>query len=116
MNLTITRRRMEPDIDVIELAGRVTLGRDTSELETVVTGIFAAGGRKIIIDLAGVTYVDSSGVGVIAYASGKARSSDAKLAVTGCQGMVLEVFRITRIDLVVPFFPDIASAAASFSS
>lgn len=106
---------MEPDIDVIELAGRVTQGRDTSELESIVTGIFAAGGRKIIIDLVGVTYIDSSGVGVMAYAASKARGADAKLAITGCGGMVLEVFRITRIDLVVPFFPDIASAVASFS-
>lgn len=116
MTLTITSRRMEPDTDILELSGRITMGHETSELEAIVTGIFAAGGRKILIDIAGVTYVDSSGVGVIAYAANKAREVGAKLAVVAARGMALEVFRITRIDLVVPFFPDIPSAVASFGS
>ena len=116
MNLTLTPRRMEPDVDIVELTGRITLGRDSGQLESTVTGLLAAGSHKIIIDLAGVTYVDSSGVGSIAFSANKATQAKAKLAVVGARGLVLEVFRITRIDLIVPFFPDVPSAVASFDS
>src|SRR5258708_6352448 len=116
MNLTITPRKMDPRLDVIELAGRLTLGRDNGDLENTLTALLATGSKKIIIDLSGVKYVDSSGVGSIALTASKATQSGGRLVAAGAKGMVLEIFRLTRVDLLVPFFPDVAAAAASFSS
>ena len=116
MNLTITTRKQEPGIDIVKLDGRLTLGRDNSQLETTVVDLLAQGSKKIIIDLTGVTYVDSSGVGSLAFSSSKAGKSGSRLVAAGAKGMVLEVFHLTRVDLLVPFFPDVAVAAASFTT
>jgi anti-sigma B factor antagonist len=116
MNLTTTTRKLDPDVDIVELAGRLTLGRDNVNLEHIVANLLAAGARKIVLDLSEVHYVDSSGVGSIALSSSKATQSGARLAAAGAKGMVLEVFRMTRVDLLVPFFPDIPSAVSSFTT
>lgn len=116
MEVTINARKVDPDIDVLELAGRMTLRRENGQIETAVRKLVAAGSRKIILDLSGVTYVDSSGVGSIAVSFTWAKEGNARLVASGAEGMVGEIFRLTRVDLLVPFFPDIPTAAASFSS
>src|SRR5262249_39515919 len=116
MNLTITPRKIAPDVDVVELTGRIKLGKDNGQIETTVADLLSAGARKIVLDLSGVTYVDSSGVGTIALSASKAGARHASLAACGANGMVREIFRITRVDLLVPFFHDVDSAVASFSS
>jgi len=116
MEVTINARKVGSDIDVLELAGRMTLRRENGQVETAVRNLLAAGASKIILDLSGVTYVDSSGVGCIAVSFNWAKDGNARLVASGAEGMVGEIFRITRVDLLVPFFPDIPSAVASFST
>ena len=116
MTLTVTTRRLDPDIDVVDLAGRITLGRDNANLETTVVGLLTTGSKKVIVNLSEVHYVDSSGVGSLALTHSKATQSGARLVAAGAQGMVLDVFHLTRVDMLVPFYPDIAEAVASFRS
>ena len=116
MEVTINTRKVDPDIDVLELAGRMTLRRENGQIETAVRKLVAGGSSKIILDLSGVTYVDSSGVGAIAVSFTWAKEGNARLVASGAEGMVGEIFRLTRVDLLVPFFPDVSSAAASFNS
>lgn len=108
--LSLEIRQIEPGITVIELGGRVTLGRESGQIEGAVLKALNDGAQKLVIDLSKVTYIDSTGIGVIAYCFGKISQSGAQAAVSGALGLVRELFKLTRLDSVIAFFPDVASA------
>jgi anti-anti-sigma factor len=68
-----------------------------------------------VIDLSQVGYVDSTGIGVIAYCFGKISKKGAHAAVSGARAMVMDVFRLTRLDSVIPCFPDVSSACEALA-
>ena len=113
MILSLTTRKYADDISVVELAGRITLGRESSQIETVLVKLLDQGVKKFVIDLAKVDYIDSTGIGRIAYCFGKITQSGAVARVAGAKGLVMDLFRITRLDSVIRFFPDAASACQS---
>jgi len=116
MLLSLTTRICDPGITVIELSGRITLGRESSQIETAVLKALSDGMQRIVVDMAGVTYIDSTGIGIIAYCFGKISQKGAQGAVAGAKGLVLDVFKLTRIDSVVKFYPDVASACEALSA
>jgi anti-sigma B factor antagonist len=116
MALSLTTRKCEPDITVLEIGGRITLGRDSSQIEVAVLKALKDGSLKLVIDLSQVSYIDSTGIGIIAYCFGKISQKGARAAVSGANGLVLEVFKLTRLDSVIHFFPDVASACAGLAA
>jgi anti-sigma B factor antagonist len=115
MVLSLTTRKFGDDVSVVELAGRITLGRESSQIETVLVKLLDQGVRKFVIDLAKVDYIDSTGIGRIAYCFGKITQAGAVARVSGARGLVMDLFRITRLDSVIRFFPDAASACQSLT-
>jgi anti-sigma B factor antagonist len=115
MVLSLTTRTCEPGITVIEISGRITLGRERDQIEATVLKTLSAGVERIVVDLKDVSYVDSSGIGAITYCFGKIAQKGARGAVSGAKGVVLDVFKLTRVDSVVPFYPDVESACAALT-
>lgn len=116
MVLSVTTRKREPGITVIEIAGRVTLGQERGRIEAAVLKALDEGAQKLVIDLAEVSYIDSTGIGIIAYCFGKIAQKGAHGAVAGAKGLVLEVFKLTRLDTMIHFFPDVDSACNSLAA
>jgi len=116
MVLTLETRQCEPGILVIELGGRITLGPERGQIQTAVTKALNDGIKKLIFDLSQVAYIDSSGIGIIAYCFGKIAQQGGSAAVAGAGGLVKEVFKLTRLDNVIPFFPDIVSACEGLTT
>lgn len=116
MVLSISKRRIEPDILVLKLSGRLTLGRDSQELEWMVGDLLAKNETKLIFDLADLTFMDSTGLGIVAVCSGKLRESGNPLCVAGANGPVQRLFKITGIEKVLSLYPGVDEAAQSFAS
>jgi anti-sigma B factor antagonist len=110
MVLKIEKRQLENGVTVIEIGGRIALGRDSRHIEPEMVGAIAGGARTIIMDLAGVSHIDSTGIGIMAYCFGKATQKGAELRIVGAKDNILELFRVTRLVNVIPFFPDVISA------
>jgi anti-sigma B factor antagonist len=91
MGLSLTTRKCEPGITVVELAGRITLGRESGQIETNIVRMLKEGVRRIVIDLAKVEYIDSTGIGIIAYCFGKISQAGAESRVAGATGLVMEL-------------------------
>ena len=51
------------DVTIVDTSGKLTLGEGTSTLRTKIQELVAGGSRRIILNLADVTYMDSSGLG-----------------------------------------------------
>ncbi|HVW83962.1 MAG TPA: STAS domain-containing protein [Bryobacteraceae bacterium] len=116
MILSLATRKCDPDIAVLELAGRITLGRESGQIEASLVKLLNEGVRKVVIDLSKVDYIDSTGIGRIAYCFGKITQAGAQARVSGAQGLVMDLFRITRLDSVIQFYPDAASACESLGA
>jgi anti-sigma B factor antagonist len=116
MALNLATRKCQPDITVIEIGGRITLGRESSQIEVAVLKALKDGSQKLVIDLSQVSYIDSTGIGIIAYCFGKISQKGARAVVSGANGLVLEVFKLTRLDSVITFFPDVTAACAGLAT
>jgi anti-sigma B factor antagonist len=116
MLLSLTTQTREPGILIASITGRIALGVEKGQIEEAVVGALKNGVRKIVIDLAHVSYIDSAGVGIIAFCFGKSSQLGAQFAVAAADPRVMDVFRITRLDQVVTFFPDVDSACAALSA
>src|SRR5258708_15734190 len=101
MGLSLTTRKCEPGITVVELAGRITLGRESGQVETGIVKMLKEGVRRIVINLTGVEYIDSTGIGSIAYCFGKISQAGAETRVAGATGLVMDLFRLTRLGSVI---------------
>ena len=116
MLLSLTTQTREPGIVIVSITGRIALGVEKGQIEEAIVGALQKGVRKIVIDLEHVSYIDSAGVGIIAFCFGKASQLGAQFSVAGTDARVTDVFRITRLDQVVTFFPDVDAACAALSA
>jgi len=112
--LEIRTTQLTPDIVVLEIAGRITLGRESKQLEWAVESLVGEGRKKVIFDIAGVTNVDSTGIGIIVMSSGKLKKAGGELRVAGASAHVGEVMKMTNVDQIVVLHPTTAAAAAGF--
>ena len=116
MLLNIQKKRVEPDIMVIEWEGRICLGNSAKELEWAVAELQKANEMKVIFDLSGVTQMDSTGIGIIAMCSGKMKKAGGELRVAGAKGVVEEVLKLTHMESIVSLHGTAAEAVAGFAS
>jgi anti-sigma B factor antagonist len=114
MILNIERKQIPPDITVLEMTGRIILGNNSRDVELQLTQAINQNLRKVIFDLAGVTILDSTGVGIVVMCHAKLKKAGGELRVAGATGMVEETLRMTSVDKIVHFFPTVAAAAANF--
>ena len=67
--LEIHRKHIEPDIFVIQPAGRILMGRPCQEIEWLVDELVRGNIKKLVVDLTAVDRVDRTGIGVIVTSS-----------------------------------------------
>ncbi len=111
MLLNIESRRIDPDITVIEFSGKITMSAERLEIENMVEDLVRKNQRKVIFDLAGVEYIDSTGMGTIVVCFNKVKQGGGQLRVAGTQERVTKIFKITRLDTVLAFYPTTQAAA-----
>ena len=112
--LEIQTKQVPPDIVVLEIAGRITLGRESKQLEWAVESLVGEGRKKVIFDLSGFTGVDSTGIGIIVMSSGKLKKAGGELRVAAATAHVQEVMKMTNLDQIVALHATTAAATADF--
>lgn len=112
--LTIEKKVLPPDVVLLEIAGRIVLGRECQSVEWQVQDLLKANQKKVILDLSKVNMVDSTGVGIVVMCLARLKKAGGELRIAGATGKVEEVFRLTNIDKVTPLYPTAAAAAEKF--
>ena len=108
-------RQVEPDITVASLTGQLNLGNRLMEFEHAIKQRIQEGSRKMVLDLSGLTFIDSAGLGMVATCSGTMEKNGGQLVVVGAPGKVNEIFELTRLNRVIGVYPDLDSACKAFS-
>jgi anti-sigma B factor antagonist len=109
-------RHHEPDITVASMTGQLNLGNRLAEFEHNIKLRIVEGTRKIILDLTGVTYIDSAGLGMVAACAGIIFKAGGKLVVVSPGGRITQMFEITRLNRVIDLYSDFDAACAAFTT
>ena len=113
--LRIQRKQIEPDIELLEISGRITLGYECQDVEVAVEDLIRDSKKKVVFDLTGLDYIDSTGIGIIIMCCGKMRAAGGELRLAALQPRIAELMKITRLDQVIQFYPTAAAAMENFT-
>jgi anti-anti-sigma factor len=113
MPLEISIRESE-GVTIVDLEGRASIGPNTDRLDHELRKLAAAGVRKILVNLAGLTMIDSSGIATIAGTYVSLAREGGSLKLMRPSDRVREVLTVMRILNSIPTFEDEAAALASF--
>ena len=114
--------RQTSDVTILDLNGRLSLGEALAfgpgsglVLSETIRELTKKGQKKILLNLAGVTYVDSSGVGQLVGALTTARNQSGDIKLLKPSVHVLDLLKTTKLDGVFDIHEDETAAIQSFS-
>jgi len=103
------------DVTVIDAAGRITLGEGSSTFRDTVRDHIAKGNKKLLINLAEVSYIDSSGIGELVTAFTTVTNNGGQLKLLNLTHRVRDLLQITKLYTVFEVFSDEAEGVRSFT-
>ena len=105
--------RNRGDVIIVHCQGRVVY-RDEAAALSRLAGEFLADGSKVVLDLSGVTAMDSAGIGELALLQTWAQERNANLKCAGPNDVVRTLLDLTNLDSVVEVHPTLDLALESF--
>ena len=102
---------LDGDVHVVSVAGELDL-HTADDLSSELEGAIAQGPRRLVVDLGGVTFLDSTALGALVGAAKRARLAGARTVVVTDDPHTSKVFRITALDRVVDVRRTLAEAVA----
>jgi anti-sigma B factor antagonist len=113
MGFTVSQREKE-GIVILDLAGALTVGDAATALRTTLREIVSAGGSNVILNLATVDYIDSTGLGAMVVCFTTLRKSGGRLVLLNLIRRHLELLVLTKLSTVFEIFDDEQDAVNSF--
>jgi anti-sigma B factor antagonist len=107
--------RQNGDVTILDLNGRITIGSGEEALRNATQEILNNGAKKVVINMGGVTMIDSSGIGELVSAYTTATNRGAKLKLANLPAKVSDILTITQLITVFDVFDSEAEAVQSFA-
>src|SRR5580704_17489185 len=108
--ITETSTRKIGDVDIVDIAGRLSLGNTLVSIETAILNLIEQGSRRLVISIPGLTSIDSAGFGMLMGCSGHMEQAQGKLRIAGAQGPVARAFEVVHRDRVAGVDADVDAA------
>jgi anti-sigma B factor antagonist len=99
-------------VTVLQCSGRVVLG-ESAGLRDAIRDALSRGETHIVLDLTGVNYIDSSGIGELVSGYTVTRNSGGNLLLAGLQKRVRDLLQITKLYTVFDVFENVSAAVES---
>jgi anti-sigma B factor antagonist len=102
------------DVYVLDCSGKITLGEGTMAIRNTVKDVLKGGGKKIILNLSDVNYIDSSGIGELVSSYTTVTNQGGHLKLVNLTKKIQELLAITKLLTVFQVFDSEQAAIASF--
>ena len=109
-----TSTRSLGGVVIIDCSGRIVMGEETAFLRHQVKDLLNES-RQIVLSLADVNYIDSSGLGTLVGLNSSARSVGGEIKLAGLTERVKDVLQITKLGSLFEFYNTVEEAASTFN-
>ncbi len=106
--------KSDGDITIIELSGKVMGGPDHEKFKNAITELIEAGCKNFILDLSGVPWINSTGLGILISGFTSIKNSGGVMKVCSVKERVLSIFYISQLENVFEVFENCDEAKKSF--
>jgi len=113
VSMKVTIRQVD-SVTVVDVSGRITLGEGCTQLRELVRDQLSKGNKWILLNLADVTYIDSSGIGELVSAFTGVAKQGGALKLLHLTKKVHDLLQITKLYTVFDVHDDEARAIGSF--
>lgn len=111
MNVNV---RQSGDVTILDLKGRITIGSGDVALRNAIHEVMNNGAKKVLINMADVSTIDSSGIGELVSAYTTATNRGAKLKLANLPAKVTDILTITQLITVFDVYDSEAEGVGSF--
>ena len=106
--------RTDGDVAVVDLNGKITIGEGDVVLRDAVDKVLKDDSKKILLNLAKVSYMDSAGIGELVACYKRAREKGGELKLLNPSGKVFDLLQLTKLEEIFETHRDEAEAVKSF--
>jgi anti-sigma B factor antagonist len=107
--------RQAGDVTILDLEGKVTIGEGSVALRTAIRRLLGEGKNKILLNLAGVSYIDSSGIGELVSSFTAVKKEGGNLKLLKLTQKIQDLLAITKLLTVFDTFDDESAALSSYN-
>ncbi len=108
------RERQAGDVTVLDMEGKITIGEGSVTLRTTIRRLLEEGKKKILLNLAGVSYIDSSGIGELVSSYTAINKDGGQLKLLNLTQKLRDLLTITKLLTVFDVYEDESDALNSF--
>ncbi len=112
--LTSLETRRVGRVAIVDVAGRLTLGDPASEFGKIIDQLARSGHKQVLVNLQGVDYIDSSGMGALVEGAARLRSREGELKLTGVSDKVSILLQAANLDTAFQIFSRELEGVESF--
>jgi anti-sigma B factor antagonist len=106
--------RQAGDVTVLDMSGKVTIGEGSVALRTAIRRLLEEGKKRILLNLAGISYVDSSGIGELVSSYTAINKEGGQLKLLNLTQKIQDLLTITKLLTVFDVYDSEADALNSF--
>ncbi len=111
MAMDIQHAEVAPAVVVVTITGKLMMGTVRDQIVALVDRLLQEGKRTIVFDLAGVTALDSTGIGQFISSFNRILAAGGVMRMARAEGHVFQTFHVSLLDKVFPFYPTLEEAA-----
>jgi anti-sigma B factor antagonist len=113
MGLEIGHREVE-GIEIVDLEGRLTFGEEDLQFRNEIDKLVRTGKNRLVLNLARVTDIDTTGLGTLLFAMAKLRKAGGALALVNLNPSHIELLVLAKLETVFEVFGDEQNAINTF--
>jgi anti-sigma B factor antagonist len=106
--------RQAGDVTVLDMSGKITIGEGSVSLRTAIRRLLEEGKKRILLNLAGVSYIDSSGIGELVSSYTAINKEGGQLKLLNLTQKLQDLLTITKLLTVFDVYESEADALNSF--
>ncbi|MFC6634860.1 STAS domain-containing protein [Microbulbifer taiwanensis] len=108
-------QRQVDGVSILSISGKITIGEGDIKVREKVADLLENGSNKLLMDIEGVNYIDSSGLTELVNCHSKTSDRGGQLKLLNPTPKVAELLFVTRLNSVFETFHDEGDAVASFA-
>jgi anti-sigma B factor antagonist len=108
------KERQAGDVTVLDMSGKITIGEGSVALRSAIRRLLEEGKKRILLNLAGVGYIDSSGIGELVSSYTAINKEQGQLKLLNLTQKLQDLLAITKLLTVFDTYDDEAAALSSY--